>query len=296
MERIIECVPNFSEGRNKEVINKIVNAIEKSGGVKVLDVDPGEATNRTVVTFIGAPEAVVEAAYNGVRCAGELIDMRQHHGAHPRSGATDVLPLIPVAGVSLEECAEMARGLARRIYDGLGIPCYCYEAAAFKPERKNLAVCRAGEYEALPEKIADPEKAPDFGPDSYTDKAAFSGATNVGARDFLIAVNFNLNTTSTRRATERVQGNRLVHRRIRHSPGINEHNRHQRHSAAQGIRGGVPGCSRTRNQGDRDGNRRACAQEVPDRCREIFSGEAEPFYRHIRGRNHKDSRQVNGPG
>ena len=114
MERIIECVPNFSEGRNKEVINKIVNAIEKSGGVKVLDVDPGEATNRTVVTFIGAPEAVVEAAYNGVRCAGELIDMRQHHGAHPRSGATDVLPLIPVAGVSLEECAEMARGLARR--------------------------------------------------------------------------------------------------------------------------------------------------------------------------------------
>ena len=165
MERIIECVPNFSEGRNKEVINKIVNAIEKSGGVKVLDVDPGEATNRTVVTFIGAPEAVVEAAYNGVRCAGELIDMRQHHGAHPRSGATDVLPLIPVAGVSLEECAEMARGLACRIYDGLGIPCYCYEAAAFKPERKNLAVCRAGEYEALPEKIADPEKAPDFGPD-----------------------------------------------------------------------------------------------------------------------------------
>ena len=200
MERIIECVPNFSEGRNKEVINKIVNAIEKSGGVKVLDVDPGEATNRTVVTFIGAPEAVVEAAYNGVRCAGELIDMRQHHGAHPRSGATDVLPLIPVAGVSLEECAEMARGLARRIYDGLGIPCYCYEAAAFKPERKNLAVCRAGEYEALPEKIADPEKTPDFGPDSYTEKAAFSGATNVGARDFLIAVNFNLNTTSTRRA------------------------------------------------------------------------------------------------
>ena len=158
MERIIECVPNFSEGRNKEVINKIVNAIEKSDGVKVLDVDPGEATNRTVVTFIGAPEAVVEAAYNGVRCAGELIDMRQHHGAHPRSGATDVLPLIPVAGVTLEECAEMARGLAERIYTELGIPCYCYESAAFKPERKNLAVCRAGEYEALPEKSAPPGK------------------------------------------------------------------------------------------------------------------------------------------
>ena len=200
MERIIECVPNFSEGRNREVIDAIVAAIEKSGGVKVLDVDPGEATNRTVVTFVGSPEAVLEAAFQGVKTAGELIDMRQHHGAHPRSGATDVLPLIPISGITLEECAELARGLAERIYNELEIPCYCYESAAFKSERRNLAVCRAGEYEALPEKIADPDRRPDFGPSEFTKKAAFSGATNVGARDFLIAVNYNLNTTSTRRA------------------------------------------------------------------------------------------------
>ncbi len=200
MERIIECVPNFSEGRNMEIIDNIVKAIEKSGGVKILDVDPGEATNRTVVTFVGSPESVLEAAFQGVKKAGELIDMRKHHGAHPRSGATDVLPLIPISGITLEECAELARGLAKRIYEELEIPCYCYEAAAQKPERKNLAVCRAGEYEALPEKITDPERKPDFGPDTYTEKAATAGATNVGARDFLIAVNYNLNTTSTRRA------------------------------------------------------------------------------------------------
>lgn len=199
-KRIIECVPNFSEGRNKEIINTIVKSIENSGGVKILDVDPGEATNRTVVTFVGSPEAVVEAAFQGVKCAGELIDMRKHHGAHPRSGATDVLPLIPISGITLEECAELARELAQRIFSELDIPCYCYEAAALKEERKNLAVCRIGEYEALPEKMIDPERMPDFGPGKYTEKAAFSGATNVGARDFLIAVNYNLNTTSTRRA------------------------------------------------------------------------------------------------
>ena len=150
MERIIECVPNFSEGRNRDVIDAIVAEIEKGGkeavcdkpGIKVLDVDPGEATNRTVVTFVGSPEAVVEAAFQGVRKAAELIDMRQHHGAHPRSGATDVLPLIPISGVTLEECAQMARTLAERIYNELEVPCYCYESAAFKPERKNLAVCR----------------------------------------------------------------------------------------------------------------------------------------------------------
>ena len=200
MERIIECVPNFSEGRNMEVISSIVETIEKSGGVKVLDVDPGEATNRTVVTFVGSPEAVVEAAFQGVKRAAELIDMRNHHGAHPRSGATDVLPLIPISGISLEECAQLARELAERIFRELEVPCYCYEAAAQKPERKNLAVCRAGEYEALPEKMSDPERMPDFGPGTYTERAAQAGATNVGARDFLIAVNYNLNTTSTRRA------------------------------------------------------------------------------------------------
>lgn len=206
MKRIVECVPNFSEGRNKDVINKIVAAITGAASpvtgekVKLLDVDPGEATNRTVVTFVGSPEAVCEAAFRGVQKAGELIDMTRHHGAHPRSGATDVLPLIPVAGISLEECAKLARGLSKRISSELGIPCYCYEAAAFKPERKNLAVCRAGEYEALPEKMADPARRPDFGPESFDETAAKSGASNVGARNFLIAVNFNLNTTSTRRA------------------------------------------------------------------------------------------------
>ncbi len=208
MKRIIECVPNFSEGRDRKVIDQIVNAIASAKvatengeeGVKVLNVDPGEATNRTVVTFVGSPEAVVEAAFQGVRCSGEVIDMRRHHGAHPRSGACDVLPLVPVAGITLEECAELSRTLARRISDELGIPCYCYEAAAYKPERKNLAVCRAGEYEALPEKMADPARKPDFGPDEYNETVARSGAVNIGARDFLVAVNFNLNTTSTRRA------------------------------------------------------------------------------------------------
>ena len=208
MDRIIECVPNYSEGRNKEIIDQIVAAVADTKvvtergeeSVKVLDVDPGEATNRTVVTFVGSPEAVLEAAFQGEKKAAELIDMRHHHGAHPRSGATDVLPLVPVAGITLEECGELARGLAKRIYNELGIPCYCYEAAAYKPERKNLAVCRAGEYEALPEKVIDPEKKPDFGPEAYTETVAKAGASNVGARDFLIAVNFNLNTTSTRRA------------------------------------------------------------------------------------------------
>ncbi len=204
MKKIIECVPNYSEGRDRKKIDAIVAAIKaaKADGksVKVLDVDPGEATNRTVVTFVGETEAVLEAAFQGARKAQELIDMREHHGAHPRSGATDVLPLVPVSGITLEECAELARGLARRLYEELGIPCYCYEAAAFKPERKNLAVCRAGEYEALPAKMADPALAPDFGPGEYNESVARCGATNVGARNFLVAVNYNLNTTSTRRA------------------------------------------------------------------------------------------------
>ena len=200
MRQIIECVPNFSEGRNMEVIDSIAHSIEEAGGVKVLNVDPGAATNRTVITFAGSPESVVEAAFQGVKKAGEMIDMRQHHGAHPRLGATDVLPLVPVSGITVEECAELARKLAERIYTELGIPCYCYEAAAFKPERKNLAVCRAGEYEALPERMKDHVRRPDFGPGEFTERAARTGATNVGARDFLIAVNFNLNTTSVSEA------------------------------------------------------------------------------------------------
>ncbi|MBQ6291527.1 MAG: glutamate formimidoyltransferase [Bacteroidales bacterium] len=199
MKQIIECVPNYSEGRDRKVIDGIAAAIASVEGVKVLNVDPGQATNRTVITFVGEPGPVVEAAFRGAEKAKELIDMRKHHGAHPRSGSTDVLPLIPVSGITLEECADLARKLAERMYKELGIPCYCYEAAAFKPERKNLAVCRAGEYEALPEKMADPERKPDFGGE-YDETVARTGASNVGARNFLIAVNFNLNTTSTRRA------------------------------------------------------------------------------------------------
>ncbi|MBO4817369.1 MAG: glutamate formimidoyltransferase [Bacteroidales bacterium] len=199
MERLIECVPNFSEGRDKKIIASIAEAIA-SAGPKVLNIDPGEAANRTVITFAGTPEDVCEGAFRGVMKAAELIDMRKHHGTHPRSGATDVLPLVPVSGVTLEECAEMARTLAKRIYDELGIACYCYEAAAFRPEFRNLAVCRAGEYEALPEKLADPQRRPDFGPETMTPAIEKFGAINVGARNYLIAVNFNLDTESTKLA------------------------------------------------------------------------------------------------
>ena len=199
-KRIIECVPNFSEGRNMEAIKQITDAIESIKGVKLLDVDPGEATNRTVVTFVGEPEAVVDAAVAGIKRATEVIDMRLHKGAHPRMGACDVCPLIPVSGITMEECAELARALAKRIADELKVPTYCYEAAAFKPERRNLAVCRAGEYEGLPEKMANEDKRPDFGARAYDEGIARTGATAVGARDFLVAVNYNLNTTSTRRA------------------------------------------------------------------------------------------------
>lgn len=198
--QIVECVPNFSEGRDKNVIRQITDVIEECEGVKLLDVDPGEATNRTVVTFVGEPEAVAEAAFKAVRKAGELIDMRKHHGAHPRIGATDVLPIIPVSGITLEECAELARRLAKRIAEEINIPCYCYEAAAFKPERRNLAVCRKGEYEGIQERITDSDEAPDFGARPFDEDVARTGCTVVGARDFLIAVNFNLNSTSTRRA------------------------------------------------------------------------------------------------
>ncbi len=199
MKRIIECVPNFSEGRDRSVIDRITAAITAVKGVKLLDVDPGEATNRTVVTFVGEPEAVLEAAFQGVKRASELIDMRNHKGAHPRMGATDVCPLIPIAGITLEECAELARQLGKRIGEELQIPVYAYEAAAFTPARRNLAVCRRGEYEALPERMVGDE-APDFGARPFDEGVARTGATAVGARDFLIAVNYNLNTTSTRRA------------------------------------------------------------------------------------------------
>ena len=199
-KQIVECVPNFSEGRNQNVIKQITDEIVSVKGVKLLDVDPGEATNRTVVTFVGEPKEVVEAAFLAVKKAAQLIDMRQHHGAHPRMGATDVCPLIPVSGITLEECAELARKLAGRIAKELNVPCYCYEAAALKPERKNLAICRKGEYEGLPERMTDTGEAPDFGARAFDESLARTGCTAVGARDFLIATNFNLNTTSTRRA------------------------------------------------------------------------------------------------
>lgn len=198
-KQLVECVPNFSEGRDKSIIKAITDAIESVEGVKLLNVDPGEATNRTVVTFVGEPESVTEAAFRAVGKAAELIDMSKHHGAHPRMGATDVLPLIPVSGITLEECAELARKLGKRIADELSIPVYAYEASALRPARKNLAVCRAGEYEGLADRLGHDDGA-DFGDRAFDDKIARSGATACGARDFLIAVNFNLNTTSTRRA------------------------------------------------------------------------------------------------
>lgn len=198
--KVIECVPNFSEGRDKNIINQITAVISGTEGVKLLDVDPGEATNRTVVTFVGSPDAVCEAAFQSVKKASELIDMRHHHGAHPRIGATDVLPLVPVSGITLEECAVLARQLGERIATELRIPIYLYEAAAQTPERRNLAVCRKGEYEGIADRIMDPAEKPDYGARPFDDDIARTGCTVVGARDFLIAVNFNLNTTSTRRA------------------------------------------------------------------------------------------------
>ena len=197
MPRLLECVPNFSEGRDRAVIDAITDAIARVEGVKLLDVDPGATTNRTVVTFVGAPEAVIEGAFAGIAKSAALIDMRTHHGAHPRMGATDVCPLVPVSGVTMEEAVALARQLAQRVGDDLGIPVYLYEAAATQPERKNLATIRAGEYEGLAEKLRDPAWVPDFGPAAFN---ARSGATVIGARDFLVAYNVNLNTTSTRRA------------------------------------------------------------------------------------------------
>ncbi|MEO1434206.1 MAG: glutamate formimidoyltransferase [Bacteroidota bacterium] len=194
---LIECVPNFSEGRDPAIIRQITDAIQSVEGVQLLDVDPGKATNRTVVTFVGTPEAVIDAAFLGIQKAAELIDMRQHSGEHPRQGATDVCPLIPISGVSMEETIEYAKKLAQRVGEELEIPIYLYEHAASKPEWQNLATIRAGEYEALPKKLGTSEWNPDFGPNRFNEKA---GVTVIGARDFLVAYNINLNTTSTRRA------------------------------------------------------------------------------------------------
>ncbi|HAG17258.1 MAG TPA: glutamate formimidoyltransferase, partial [Bacteroidales bacterium] len=197
MRKLIECVPNFSQGRDLTIIKQITDCIESVEGIKLLDVDPGAATNRTVVTFVGEPELVLKAALLGMKKAKELIDMRKHTGAHPRFGATDVCPLIPVSNISMEETVEWARLLAKQAGEELNYPIYCYENAAFKSDRKNLASIRSGEYEGLQKKLNDPNWAPDFGPAAFV---AETGATAIGARDFLVAFNVNLNTTSVRRA------------------------------------------------------------------------------------------------
>ena len=200
MKQLIECVPNISEGRNQNIIKQVVDEIEKVDGVKLLDVDPGATTNRTVITFVGEPKDVCEAAFRVIKKASELIDMKSHHGDHPRFGATDVCPLIPVSGITMEEVVEYARQLGKRVGEELSIPVYCYENACMEPKRRNLASCRAGEYEGLKEKIQNPDWKPCFGPNEWNDKIATTGATAISARDFLIAVNYNLNITSVRRA------------------------------------------------------------------------------------------------
>src|SRR5947207_5116178 len=196
MQKLIECVPNFSEGRDENVIRQITDAIRSTEGVSLLDVDPGATTNRTVVTLVGSPEAAVEAAFRGIKKAAELIDMRKQKGAHPRMGATDVCPFIPVSNVSWDEAIECANKLGKRVGEELGIPVYLYEKAAKDKSRSNLAVIRAGEYEGFAEKIKKPEWKPDFGPP----KIGSAGATVIGAREFLVAYNANLNTKSVRRA------------------------------------------------------------------------------------------------
>ncbi len=197
IKQLIECVPNFSEGNNMEIIKQITNEIESVEGIRLLDVDPGKATNRTVVTFVGSPDEVVEAAFLAIQKAAELIDMSKHHGEHPRFGATDVCPFIPISNITMDETVEYARKLAKRVGEELIIPVYCYEFAAYEEKRKNLANCRSGEYEGLKEKLAKPEWKPDFGPAEFNITA---GAIAIGARNFLVAYNVNLNTTSTRKA------------------------------------------------------------------------------------------------
>lgn len=199
MDKMIECVPNFSEGRNPEIIKQITDEIEKIEGVKLLDVDPGPDMNRTVVTFVGTPEAVKEAAFNAIKKAAELIDMSKHHGSHPRMGATDVCPFVPVTGVTTEECIDISKEVAKRVGEELKIPVYLYEKSATKPERQNLAIIRQGEYEGLPDKLKKPEWKPDFGPTEFNPKA---GATVIGVREFLIAYNINLNTREVKHATD----------------------------------------------------------------------------------------------
>ncbi len=217
--RLIECVPNISEGRDRAKIDAIAAVVETVEGVRLLDVDPGKATNRTVITFVGEPEPVVEAAFRLIKKAQELIDMRSHKGEHPRFGATDVCPLVPISGISMEETAEYAKKLAARVGDELSIPVYRYEAAASEEKRRNLANNRSGEYEGLQRKLKDPAWKPDHGPAEFTDSVARSGATAIGARNFLVAYNVNLNTTSTRRANAIAFDIREAGRKVKQSDG-----------------------------------------------------------------------------
>ena len=200
MKQLIECVPNISEGSDLKKINEIANTVETVEGVSLLNIDPGKATNRTVITFVGEPNQVVEAAFKLIKKAKELIDMSVHKGEHPRMGATDVCPLVPISNISMQEVTDWARKLSKRVGEELKIPIYCYENAAFKKERINLANCRSGEYEGLQNKLDDKNWKPDFGPNKYNDSIKRSGATAISARDFLVAYNINLNTTSTRKA------------------------------------------------------------------------------------------------
>ncbi len=200
MKQLIECVPNFSEGRDMNKIKEITDVIEAVEGVKLLDVDPGKATNRTVVTFVGSPDVVIEAAFKAIKKATEVIDMSKHSGEHPRFGATDVCPLVPISGITMEETVKYAHKLAEKVGNEIGVPVYCYEFAAKEEKRRNLAYCRAGEYEGLKNKFSNHEMKPDFGPAEFNSFVEKSGATAISARNFLVAYNVNLNTTSTRRA------------------------------------------------------------------------------------------------
>ena len=200
MKKLVECVPNISEGNDQSIINEVVNSVKNYPGIKLLNVDPGKATNRTVITFVGEAEIIVDAAFNLIEKAKELIDMSNHSGEHPIMGAVDVCPLIPISGITMEETIILAQKLSERVGNELSIPVYCYEYAAKEEKRKNLANCRAGEYEGLEKKLNDKSWKPDFGPSSFDDKIKKSGATAISARDFLVAYNVNLNTTSIRRA------------------------------------------------------------------------------------------------
>ncbi len=217
--QLIECVPNISEGRDRARIDAIASVVETVEGVRLLDIDPGKATNRTVITFVGEPAQVCEAAFRLIRQAQELIDMRGHKGEHPRFGATDVCPLVPISGISMEECAAWAKKLGERVGQELGIPVYLYEAAASEEKRKNLANNRSGEYEGLPKKLKDPAWKPDFGPAEFSDRVARSGAIAIGARNFLVAYNVNLNTTSTRRANAIAFDIREAGRKVKQADG-----------------------------------------------------------------------------